>query len=191
MNAALLAGLVAVSSMAVIASAYAISEPIEYVAFTHMNGIKALGNYTFEVTLTDLLKDGNNDEIRGELRYVFRPSGADHNEKKYFYTNFSVSPDELPKTFYIDVPFTDTGKVSVTKYYGFSKITHHAYAGVYPKGGSMFNSFSVVGEYGKAADEHGNCKNDELSRVIRPDFSSIACVYDSTRAELVERGWHR
>ena len=92
---------------------------------------------------------------------------------------------------YIDVSFTDTGMMGVTKHYSFSKITHHAYANTYPKGGNMFNSFPVVGEYSKAADEHGNCKNDELSRVIRPDFSSIACVYDSTRAELVKRGWHR
>lgn len=190
MNAALLVGLATISSIAIIAPTYAIYEPIEHVAFTHMKGIKALGNYTFEVTLTDQLKDGNNDEIQGELGYGFRPSGADRSEAKYFYMNFSVSPDELPKTFYIDVQFTDTGKFTVTKHYGFSKITHHVYDNTYPKGGNRFNSFKIVGEYGKAADEHGNCKNDELSRVIRPDFSSIACVYDSTRTELVERGWH-
>ena len=170
--------------------AYEISGPTESVIFASMNKIKALGNYTFEVTLTDLLKDGNDDEILGELGYGFRPSGADHSETKYFYMNFSVSPDELPKTLYIDVSFTDTGKISVTKHYSFSQITHHAYANVYPKGGSIFSSFYVVGEYGKAADEHGNCKTAKLSPVIRPDFSSIACVYDSTRAELAERGWH-
>ena len=190
MNAALLAVLAAVVSVAMIAPVYSASELVDYATFTHMNGIKALGNYTFEVTLTDLLKDGNNDEIRGTLGYGFLPSGADRSEKKYFYMNFSVRPDELPKTFYIDVPFTDTGKFTVTKYYKFSKITHHAFDD-YSKGGSVFNAFKVVDEYGKAADEYGNCKNDELSRVIRPDFSSIACVYDSTRAELVERGWHR
>ena len=104
--------------------------------------------------------------------------------------NFNVIPDELPKTFYIDVPFTDTGKISVTQHYRFSQITHHAYDNVYPKGGDIFNSFYVVGEYGKAVDEHGNCKNIKLSPVIRPDFSSISCVYDSTRIVLAERGWH-
>lgn len=170
--------------------AYEISGPTESVIFTSMNKIKALGTYTFGVTLTDLLKDGNDNEILGELGYGFKPSGADRSETKYFYMNFSVSPDELPRTFYIDVSFTDTGKISVTKHYSFSQITHHAYANVYPKGGSIFSSFYVVGEYGKAADEHGNCKNAERSPVIRPDFSSIACVYDSTRAELAERGWH-
>ncbi|MDE0090008.1 MAG: hypothetical protein OXP12_01450 [Thaumarchaeota archaeon] len=156
-----------------------------------MNDISVLGNYTFEVTLTDLLKDGNSDEIRGKLGYGFRPSDADPSEMEYFYMNFSVSPDELPRTFYIDVPFTDTGRFNVAKHYLFSKITHHAFANVWPKGGSGFNSFYVVGDYGKAADEHGDCRNDELYPVIRPDFSSIACVYDSTRAKLVERGWHR
>ena len=44
---------------------YRIYGPSEVVTFTPMNKIKALGNYTFEVTLTDRLKDGNNDEILG------------------------------------------------------------------------------------------------------------------------------
>ena len=155
-----------------------------------MNDIKELGDYTFEVTLTALLKDGNNDKIRGELGYSFRPSSADSNETKYFYMDFGVIPDELPKTFHVNVSLTDTGKFTVTKHYLFSNITHHMYATTYPKGGNIFNSFYVVGEYGKATNEEGNCKNGELSRVVRPDFSSIACVYDSTRAKLVERGWH-
>ena len=69
MNVALLAGLTVVSSMAVIVPAYAVLEPIEYVASTCMNRISALGNHTFELTLTDLLKDGNSDEIRGKMGY--------------------------------------------------------------------------------------------------------------------------
>ena len=127
MNVALLVVLMAIVFVAMIAPAYSASKLVNYVDFTHMKGIKALGNYTFEVMLTDLLKDGNNDEIRGELGYAFLSSGADRSETKYFYMNFSVSPDELPKTFYIDVPFTNTGKFSVTKYYKFSKITHYAF----------------------------------------------------------------
>lgn len=188
MNVILLAALAVVVSLAIIIPAYAIYEPIRYVTYSGV-GIFTPGNYTFEMTLTDLLKDGNNDEIRGELGFSFRPAGADLSEKKYYYKNFSVYPNELPKTFYFDVPFTDIGRFTVTNHYQFFQITHHAFATVYPKGGNIFNSFKVIGEYGKATDENGNCKNSELRRIIKPDFSSFACVYDSTHAKLVERGW--
>ena len=177
--------------MAIIIPVHAISEPIdEYVIFTRVDRISTLGNHTFEVTLTDQLKDGNNDEIHGRVVYVFNPRDADHDKKRY-YVDFVIRPDELPKTFHIDVPFTDTGEMRVAKHYGFSEITHHAFDSRAPKGGSAFNSFYIVGEYGKAADEHGNCKNDELYRVIRPDFSSTVCVYHSTLTKLLERGWYR
>ena len=55
-------------------------------------------------------------------------------------------------------------------------------------GESFFNSFYVVGDYGRAAYERGRCKNGELYAAIRPDFSSIVCIHGSTRATLVERG---
>jgi len=47
----------------------------------------------------------------------------------------------------------------------------------------------IVEKYSKALDEEGKCKNEKFSRIIKHDYSSMACVYPSTVSKLQDSGW--
>jgi len=55
--------------------------------------------------------------------------------------------------------------------------------------GSSGGAYFVVSNYSKAIDEDGTCKNPELSPLAKHDFSTLVCVTNDTRHELITRGW--
>ena len=55
--------------------------------------------------------------------------------------------------------------------------------------GSSGGGYWVVTEYSKAVNEHGNCKNPELSTIVKYDFSRLVCVKMDSRHEIITRGW--
>lgn len=55
---------------------------------------------------------------------------------------------------------------------------------------NSIGGFIVVEKYSKAVDQKGNCKNPELMKVMKPDYSTVVCVKHDTVSILKERGWH-
>ena len=47
----------------------------------------------------------------------------------------------------------------------------------------------IVDKIGKAINDKGMCKKDELNPVIKHDFSKVACVTYQTSLALYHRGW--
>jgi len=45
----------------------------------------------------------------------------------------------------------------------------------------------VVEKFSKAVDENGTCKNDEFRRLIKYDYSAVACVNSEIAWKLI--GW--
>jgi hypothetical protein len=57
-----------------------------------------------------------------------------------------------------------------------------------PSGAGM-GGLVVVEKYSKAVDESSDCKTKDFVRVIKHDYSTIACTKVETFFELQERGW--
>ena len=49
--------------------------------------------------------------------------------------------------------------------------------------------FSVVDKHSKAYAENNGCA-DDLEIVLKPNFSTVVCVTESTQDDLIDRGWH-
>ncbi len=57
-------------------------------------------------------------------------------------------------------------------------------------GGSIgTGTVTVVQQYSKAIGENGECKEDDLTLVIKHDYSTIVCTSKETKSELQNRGW--
>jgi len=56
-------------------------------------------------------------------------------------------------------------------------------------GSSSGGGYHVVSQYSKAIGEDGRCKNSELLTLAKHDFSTLVCVTQETRHELITRGW--
>ncbi len=48
---------------------------------------------------------------------------------------------------------------------------------------------AVVEKFSKAVGENGICKNDNFRRLIKHDYSTVACVDDLSAFKLIGRGW--
>ena len=154
--------------------------------FDNLHGLKKVGNYTVSVTLTEKYKKFDTfDSLKGEIGYAFTSRGGDHynRTKVQFYQNVDVPADELPKTFYLNISLPEAGSFTITLHTSFPELK-------FSRGGNMWNSLAVVEDYGMAVNEDGKCKTSGLHRVIRPDYSSMACVSEPTKHVLKERGWH-
>lgn len=161
-------------------------EPIITEEFTHMHGLKQIGNYTFsitllkELTLYEKLEENNIDTIRGEIGFGFASTQEEKLTKK-FYKNIEVKPEDLPKTFYIDVSLNETGS--------YMSINHAIYFNLSHKGGNMFSGFKVVEKISKAINENWDCKRPELITLVKYDYSTAVCVTPNTANELIKRGY--
>ena len=54
---------------------------------------------------------------------------------------------------------------------------------------SEMGGIVVVDKFSKAVDESSQCKNDDLRRLIKHDYSTVACVNFSSALKLIEREW--
>jgi len=154
--------------------------------FTHMHGLKQIGNYTFSITLLkelilyEELQENNIDIIQGEIGFGFIPLDKDKHIIK-FYKNIEVKPEELPKTFYIDVSLNETGSYMISKHAIYHNLNH--------KGGDIWNAFKVVKKISKSINENWDCKNPELITLVKYDYSTAICVKQNTANELIKRGY--
>lgn len=154
--------------------------------FTHMHGLKQIGNYTFsitllkELTLYEKLEERGVDIIRGEIGFGITSLG-DEKPTVQFYKNIEVKPEELPKTFYIDVSLSETGSYMISN--------HAVYDNLINKGGDVWNAFKVVKKISKSINENWNCKNPELIILVKHDYSTAVCVKQNTANELIKRGY--
>ena len=64
--------------------------------------------------------------------------------------------------------------------------TTHIFEG--PSSSGM-GGFVVVDKFSKAVDENAQCKNDNFRRLIKHDYSTVACVDSETAWKLIGRGW--
>lgn len=95
--------------------------------------------------------------------------------------NFTSS--EMPKTF----------KFSYTpNYVGNFPFTYGATSHIDNFHNDVTFTISVIDEYSKAMNNEGHCKAPfpEFTLIIKPDFSTGACVKMDTAKILKERGWH-
>lgn len=174
-----------VLSASVVSVVYGL-EDIKREEFTHMHGLKQIGNYTFSITLLkeltsyEELKENNIDTIQGEIGFGFASTKEEKPIKK-FYKNIEVKPEDLPKTFYIDVSLNETGSYMIIKHAIYFNLSH--------KGGDMFNGFKVVKKISKSINENLDCKNPELITLVKYDYSTAVCVKPNTANELIKRGY--
>lgn len=54
---------------------------------------------------------------------------------------------------------------------------------------SNMGGLVVVDKFSKAIGENGVCKNENLNRLIKHDYSTLVCVNSDTYWKLKERGW--
>lgn len=54
---------------------------------------------------------------------------------------------------------------------------------------SNMGGLTVVDKFSKAVDENAVCKNEDLRRLIKYNFSTMVCVDRETAWKLIERGW--
>jgi hypothetical protein len=47
----------------------------------------------------------------------------------------------------------------------------------------------VVEKFSKTMDEGGICRDDNHRRLIKHDYTVVACVSFDTGVKLIERGW--
>ncbi len=94
--------------------------------------------------------------------------------------NFVV---DIDNPFYIKFPFVinQAGQYTYLFYH-----TTDMFQG--PGSGGM-GGFVVVEKYSRALDEDGICKNEGLTRLIKHDYSTVACTSVETFFELKARGW--
>lgn len=104
------------------------------------------------------------------------------NDKKISQSqNFTAN--EIPKTFKFSYAPKEAGIFPITK----GAMSH---TGIW--GGEQSQSFIVVREFSKAMKFNGQCQKPfpEFTLIIKPDFSTGACVKMDTHSKLKERGWH-
>lgn len=131
------------------------------------------------------------DEVDIVFAYGFRSSDkfdgyvyyniAEDDKKIHGSANFTAG--ELPQTF----DFSYTPKKTGVFFFTRGSMSH---SGDFHGEQSM--SFIVVEEFSKAMKFNGKCKNafPEFTLVIKPDFSTGACVTMDTAKNLKGRGWH-
>lgn len=90
---------------------------------------------------------------------------------------------DIENPFYIKFPFVIDESGQYTRQ--FYKTTH-IFEG--PSSSGM-GGFVVVDKFSKAVDENSQCKNDDLRRLIKHDYSTVVCVGFSSAFKLIERGW--
>jgi len=90
---------------------------------------------------------------------------------------------DIKNRFYIKFQFTleDQGQYTYQFY-------QHTDIFQGPTSGGM-GGFVVVQKYSKALDEDGQCRKDNFTRVIKHDYSTVACTTVETFFELKERNW--
>ncbi len=85
------------------------------------------------------------------------------------------------KMFEWDHTFTKTGV--------FSFESDVSYPGPYGVSEGFGTDFSVVNKHSKTYAENNGCP-DDLEIVLKPNFSTVVCVTESTQDDLIDRGWH-
>jgi len=90
---------------------------------------------------------------------------------------------DIENPFYIKFPFVIEESGQYTRQ--FYKNTH-IFEG--PSSSGM-GGLVAVEKFSKAVDENGVCKNDNFRRLIKHDYSTVACVGSQTAWQLIGRGW--
>ena len=90
---------------------------------------------------------------------------------------------DIENPFYIKFPFVIDESGQYTRQ--FYKTTH-VFEG---PGSSGMGSLVVVDKFSKAVDKNGVCKNDNFRRLIKHDYSTVACVDGLSAFKLIGRGW--
>ena len=90
---------------------------------------------------------------------------------------------DVENPFYIKFPFVmeESGKYT-TQFYKKTYVVEGLED--YSIGG-----LTVVDKFSKAVNEDSQCKNENLRPLIKHDYSTIACVDNSTASKLIDRGW--
>ena len=90
---------------------------------------------------------------------------------------------DIENPFYIKFPFVIEESGQYTRQY---YKTTHIFEG--PSSSGM-GGLVVVDKFSKAVDENGLCKNDDYRRLIKHDYSTVACVDGLSAFKLIGRGW--
>ncbi|MGQ0795611.1 MAG: hypothetical protein ACT4N5_05440 [Nitrosopumilaceae archaeon] len=108
---------------------------------------------------------------------------AIHGNNKLITDSENFTANELPKTFTFAFTPQNTGIFVFTKGIKFNSDNSH---------GEESQSIIVVEKFSKAMAFNGQCKKPfpEYTLVVKPDFSTGACVKMDTALKLKERGWH-
>lgn len=90
---------------------------------------------------------------------------------------------DIENPFYIKFPFVldESGKYTRQFY-----TKTHIFEG--PESYGM-GGLTVVDKFSKAVNEDSQCKNDNLMRFIKHDYSTVVCVEVPTARKLIDRGW--
>ena len=160
---------------------YAIEVREDFVIFVNPIKNTIVGSHEITVKFTeDIMKESTIDHVSGKLIYLIK--NQDTGVHQDYVKNFNFTSSELPKEIKFDITFENSGNYLESKqilFSGMDKQPIHYY-----------NSINVVEKLSKAVNDNGFCKNSQLNEVIRPDYSSIVCVKDTTVNILKERGWY-
>ncbi len=116
------------------------------------------------------------DNSAQSMRYL---DESEYKMVEKFTNEFDLNTSSLPKLF--SQPFVpeQTGK-----------FTYVISTSVSPDntGRKVTGGLIVVEKFGKSYVENNGCKED-FAKIIKPNFSSLACVSLDTSSKLLERGW--
>lgn len=148
------------------------------------SGLLLTGNHNIaSITLTKEFTryDEDLEVVNGEIGYKFIRQEPIYRAEVAYIQNVSIDVSDLPQTFYFNISFTEPGRYFMINYAHYTTTT-------WP-GDGAYNSIDVVESPSKALKENGYCKTSGLLPMPKPDFSTIICISESKRQELIERGW--